>query len=332
MRTSALSSILALGTATLLTACGGGGNAQCEKLYAAEKKCEKDFDMPKGTFMKVCEAAMSDPEAKAEIASAAKCAAEATCEAKDACEQAARGAERAKEVGEQLAAGKLKDAFDDCTLNAEYYAAPEFKSACTKVMADAPTKLAGKDLEDALVRCRYSDELAKIPEVKAACGAMATAELTRQVAAATKARDAGTNDFGLCLKLQDLVKEAGSDPKAIEVLCKEMEVAESARKGAEEARANAAAKSASLPYQCTATAEDLTALGTEWSKKAQADLDKACYVDLGLVVFELKSGEAQVGCPYEIMQVLEGATKRGVAAAFPEFAAAVAKLPKTCKQ
>lgn len=318
-------------TLASLAGCGGGGSADCSAIYAIEKKCEKDFDMPKGTFMSACSAASSDPESKDEVASMARCAKSKDCGEYEQCQQAARGARRAKDVEKSLAEGKVKDAFDDCTISPEYFADASFKAACAKVMAEVPTKLAGEEREKAMDRCRYSPDLAKVPEIAAVCTTLAKGELARLTEGVTKARDAGTHDYRLCSELENIAKNAGGDVKAAETLCKESQAAEQAAKGAAEARANAAAKKADLPYQCSSATDDLDALGTEWSKKAKADLTKACYVELGLVIFEAKAAEAKYSCPYEITQVLEAAAKHGLVAAHPELDAGIKKLPKLCQ-
>lgn len=324
--TTCLASLLAS-----LAACGGGGSADCKAIYDIQKKCQKTFEMPRGAFMSACSSAAADSDTKEEVASMAKCARAKDCAGYEACQDAARGARRAKDVEKLLADGKIKEAFDACTLSPEYFADASFKAACLKVMAEATTKLTGEDRKKGLDRCRYMPDLDKIAEVKAVCTTFAKDELGRLTEAMTKARDASKNDFALCAELEDMAKTAGGDEKAAEVLCKEAQVSESVHEGAAAARANAAAKKAEYPYQCTTSVDDLNGLGTEWSKAALADLMKACFVELGVVVFEAKAGEAQYTCPYEIEQALEASTKYGLAGTYPELAAAIKKLPKLCQ-
>jgi len=314
-----------------LVACGGGGSAECTAIYNITKKCEKGFDMPKGTFMAACSAASSDPESKDEVAGMARCAKAKDCEEYEKCQDAARGARRAKDVEKALAEGKLKDAFSDCTYSPEYYSDPAFKAVCTKALGELTSKLTGEDRKSAMNHCRYSSDASKVPEIAAACATLAKADLATAVATLTKARDDGKNDYAACSDVEELTKLAGADVKAAEILCKEAGAAEKAKSGAAEARANAAAKKADIPYECGSGAEELAAIDSPWAKATRTDLLKACYVELGLAIFEAKSGDAKYTCPYEIEQVLEAVTKQGLAAAYPELDAAMKKLPKLCQ-
>src|SRR5690606_21212191 len=100
-----------------------------------------------------------------------------------------------------IAEGKWKDAWDDCTLGAEYYGDATFKTECLKVLAEAPSKLQGEDLQRAGYRCsgEMGAELGKaVPEFAKACSTMNAGKLTSATEAVTKARDTGTNDFKAC--------------------------------------------------------------------------------------------------------------------------------------
>jgi hypothetical protein len=312
------------------------GSSDCDKLADMVIKCSKKGDGDdgpgKGALSTMCEAMKSDPKGKEEIEAELECAKADSCEAMEACKKAQRGKKYAKKVAEAAAAGKWKNAFDDCTTFEDNYADEAFKTECNKVFASVD-KLTGEDASKAMTRCKYSDKIKKAaPEFETACKKVATGKLAAATKTVTEARDAGKREFRACSELKDVASMAGGDAvAAAEKLCQEMEAAEDAKKGATEARANAAAKKTSMPYQCDSAAEKLEKLGTEWSKKTLDDLLKACYIELGAVVIEEKAGDAKYGCPYEITKVLTAFEKRQLAEKFPEVAELTKKLPKRCE-
>lgn len=312
--------------------CGGGGD--CETVYEAVKKCEGDKldGMDKSKFVEMCNKAKSkEPE---EFAALVKCAKEPSCEKMSTCEQAARGGKRAKKVAKYVADGKWKDAWEDCTFTSTYYANDKFKAECLKVIAEAPGKLTGEDLRSAGYACKNNDEVLKtVPELAKACQGMSAGALTTATAALTKARDSATRDYKACVELEDAAKQAGGDAVAkAKTLCDEADKAEDVKKTFDEAKANAAAKTADLPYQCRSLPDDLEKIGSEWAKQKRDELLKVCFVELGAVIIEVKSGDAsKYLCPHAITQVLEAVTKYGLAEKHPEVAAMTANLPKKCK-
>jgi hypothetical protein len=313
------------------------GSSDCDKVYDMAKKCSSKADSDdfpsKGQFSTMCEAMKSDPEGKEEFEAMSTCAKEDSCEAMKACEKGQRGKKRAKKIDAAISAGKWRSAFDDCTTFEDYYSDEAFKTACNKVFANAD-KLTGEDASKAMTRCKYSDKVKKVaPDFEKACKALAGGQLAAATKAVTAARDAGKREFRACSELKDVAGLAGGDAvAAAEKLCEEMDVAEDAKKGAAEARANAGAKKTSMPYQCDSAAEKLEKLGTEWSKKTLDDLLKACYIELGAVVIEEKAGDAKYVCPYEITKVLTAFEKRNLAEKFPEVAELTKKLPKQCEK
>ncbi len=111
---------------------------------------------------------------------------------------------------------------------------------------------------------------------------------------------------------------------------KEMDEAENAKAAVTEARANAAAKKLDTPYQCRSLPEALDKIGSEWAKTTRTEVLKACYVELGLVILTSDTSDAKYVCPYKISEVQKAAATHGLAEAYPELGAALAKLPKTC--
>ncbi|MBP6631667.1 MAG: hypothetical protein KA297_19670 [Kofleriaceae bacterium] len=332
-RSSASALLLALAAASALGA--GCSDSACEKLYAKLSKCDEDLkDVSKDEFVKQCEKARSSAKAKDEVAAMESCLSQKTCEEFNACGKKARAAASAKkrvvEIEKNLADGKIKDAWDDCSLMGDYLVDPTYLAACTKVFASVD-KLTGDDLKNARSRCQYADdELKKVPEFTTVCAGLVGSALKDAIAAGTKARDAGTRDFGLCLEMQELVKSGGGDGAAVEMLCKEMDEAENAKAAVTEARANAAAKKLDTPYQCRSLPEALDKIGSEWAKTTRTEVLKACYVELGLVILTSDTSDAKYVCPYKISEVQKAAATHGLAEAYPELGAALAKLPKTC--
>jgi hypothetical protein len=273
----------------------------------------------------------SDPKGKEEFEAMSVCAKEDSCDAMKACEKGQRGKRRAKKIAEATAAGKWRSGFEDCTTFEDYYADEAFKTECNKVFANAD-KLTGEDASKAMTRCKYSDKVKKVaPDFEKACKTLATGQLVAATKAVTAARDAGKREYRACSELKDVAGLAGGDAVATaQKLCDEMDAAEDAKKGATEARANAAAKKTSMPYQCDSVSEKLEKLGTEWSKKTLDDLLKACYIELGAVVIDERAKEAKYSCPYEITKVTAAIEKRGLAEKFPEVAEMTKKLPKQC--
>jgi len=231
-----------------------------------------------------------------------------------------------------MMAGKWKDAFDDCTLIEEYYADETFKAECNKVFANAD-KITGEGLLSVMFRCESGEKIKKVaPDFEKACKTLATGQLAAAQKAATAARDAGKNDYKVCSDLKKAAELTGGDAVAAAAKqCDEMGAAEDAKKAADEARANAAAKKTSVPYQCDTAAEKLAKIETEWAKKTLDDVYKACYVELGAVVFAEKGKDAKFICPYEIKKITDGITKHDLATKFPELADAMKKLPAKCK-
>jgi hypothetical protein len=315
-------------------ACGGGGD--CEKAYDMAKKCAKGDQMGKlgkEEFVSFCEKAKADPKMKEEVEADLACAKEDSCEKAKACADAQRGKRRAKKITESITAGKWKDAFDDCTLSEAAFADETYKAECNKVFANVD-KITGDDLAKTMFRCKSSDEIKKVaPDFEKACKTLAAGNLAAAQKAGTAARDAGKNDIRACMDLKDTAAQAGGDAvTAAQKLCAEMDVAEDAKKAVDEARANAAAKKANLPYQCDSSAEKLAKIESEWAKKTVDDVLKACYVELGAVVIQEKGKDAKYFCPHEIKKIQEAAGKHDLATKFPELAEAMKKLPAKCQE
>ena len=324
--------LLLLALTTVAPACG---SSDCDKVYDMAKKCSSKGDgddfPSKSQFSTMCEAMKSDPKGKDEFESLATCAKEDSCDAMKACEKAQRGKRRAKKIAEATAAGKWRSGFDDCTTFEDYYADEAFKTECNKVFANAD-KLTGEDASKAMTRCKYSDKVKKVaPDFEKACKTLASGQLAAATKAVTAARDAGKREYKACLELKDVASLVGGDAvAAAQKACDEMDAAEDAKKGIDEARANAAAKKTSMPYQCDSVAEKLDKVGTEWSKKTLDDLLKACYVELGAVVIDEEGKDAKYSCPYQITKVITAIAKRDLATKFPEVAEMTKKLPKQC--
>jgi hypothetical protein len=309
--------------------CGGGGD--CEAIYEAEVKCRgKGGD--KAEFMKACEAAKK--EEPDEFAAAAKCSKESSCEAMKACGKKARAAQRGKDVAKALSAGKVKDAWEDCTLSADYYADASYKAECAKVFAAAPAKLSADERRSAGYSCSSGDDIKKVaPEFAKACADMSAGEVKSLMEAALKARDTGVRDFKTCIELERAAKDAGGDAAAkAKTLCEEADKAEAVKKGIEDAKAKAKARSSDFPYECKSLPGELDAIGTEWAKQKREELLKACYVELGAVVVDIESKEAKYGCPYRITQLKEAAAQFDLATKFPELGELLKKLPPKCNK
>jgi len=325
--------IVLIALASAAPACS---SSDCEKAYDMVKKCapkEMADKFGKSEFVSKCEEAKQDPKQKEDLEAGLLCTKEDSCEKMEACEKAARGKRRAKKITDSIAAGKWKDAFDDCTLMEDYYADEAYKAECNKVFANAD-KITGDDMSKSVFRCKSGEKIKKVaPDFEKACKTIAGGQLAAAQKAATTARDAGKNDFKACLELKDMAAIAGGDAvAAAQKQCDEMATAEDAKKATEEARANAAAKKTNLPYQCDSAAEKLAKIDSEWSKKTLEDVYKACYVELGAVIFAEKGKDAKYACPYEIKKITEAIAKHDLATRFPELAEATKKLPAKCQK
>jgi hypothetical protein len=311
-------------------------SSDCEKAFDMMKKCskgDKAEKIDKSEFTSMCEKAKADPKMKDEVEADLACAKEDSCDKMQACEQAKRGKRRAKKVTDAIAAGKWKDAFEDCTLIEEYYADDTFKAECNKVFANAD-KITGDDLSSVMFRCQSGDKIKKVaPDFEKACKAIAGGQLATVQKAAAAARDAGKNDFKVCLDLKKAAELSGGDAvAAAQKQCDEMAASEDSKKAADEARSNATAKKTSVPYQCDSAAEKLSKIETDWARKTLDDVLKACYVELGTVVIAEKGKDAKYSCPYEIKKITDGIAKYGLAAKFPELADVMKKLPAKCQK
>jgi hypothetical protein len=324
---------LASVVAAIVFSWAGCGKDDCEKVYDMEQKCSAKEKFPdKDLFVMACNAASKADSTKDEIEAAVTCAKEDTCEAFKACGKGRRGKTRAKEITKAIEAGKWKDAWDDCTLMADYYANPEFKAECVKVFTTGAAKLTGEDQKRAMYRCKSGAEIKKVvPELDKACLAMASGQLTAAIDTLRKSRDAGTRDFKTCFEIDRLAEGAtGDTAKIAKELCKELEVAEDAKKAIDEAQKNVTAKKADVPFQCQYTGDKLAQLDTEWSKRTLEALYKACYVDLGAVVLDVDPKDAKYVCPFQVKRMKDTIAKHDLATKYPELAASIAKLPKTC--
>jgi hypothetical protein len=331
---SLAAALLALAIAA--PACGG---SDCEKAYETAKKCSKgDKDIPKDKFVAECEAAMKDPEKKEQAEAQLACLKEDSCEKAEACRKAQRTKRRAKEVAEAVAAGKWKEAFDDCTfddctLSEDYFADEGFKTECNKVFANLG-KLTGDDLSTVMFRCKSGEKIKKVaPDFEKACKTLAGGQLEAAQKAAIAARDAGKNEYKVCSDLKRASEAAGGDAvPAAQKLCDEISTSESAKKAIEEARRTVAEKKTLIPYECGSAADKLVKLDTEWSKKTLDEVYRACFVELGKVVIEEKSKDAKTRCPFEIKRLVEAVEKRDLATKLPELAEVMKKLPATCQK
>lgn len=327
-----LSSVLLLalcGSMGVLAACGG--KDACETMYDKEIQCDPDKkDMPKALFVAACQAAKNDPEEKEEFADKLECSKKATCQEVEACEDGKRGKKRAAEISKDLADGKVKDAFSTCSYSPEYYADPTFKAACVSVFA-AALKLKGEEASDAMMGCRVSEETkTKVPEFAKACTDMASAALVEATAAATKARDEGKNDYSTCSNLERLAEQAGVEALTkAKALCMEVEVSETAKKAITEAKANVGANKADMPWECGKAVDELAKITSEWATKTSAEVVKACYVDLGVVIINVESKDAKYVCPFRIDDLRKKVAELKLEEQ-PELKAALATLPATC--
>jgi hypothetical protein len=315
------------------SACSKG---DCEKAYEMATKCaksDKAAKIGKDEFVSFCEKAKADPKMKEEVEADLACAKEDSCEKAEACAKAQRAKKRTKKITESITAGKWKDAFDDCTLMEDYFADATYKAECNKVFANAD-KITGDDMSKTMYRCKSGEKIKAVaPDFEKACKTLAAGQLAASQKAATTARDAGKNDYKACMDLKDTAAQAGGDAvTAAQKLCAEMEVAEGAKKATDEARANAAAKKANVPYHCDASAEKLAKIDTEWAKKTLDDVLKACYVELGTVVIAEESKNAKYICPLYIKKVQEAVAKYDLATKFPELAEPLKKLPPKCQE
>ncbi len=314
----------------------GCGKDDCERIYEMETKCstESKSSFPaKEVFVAACKAAKGTKDA-AEVDDMLACAKKSSCDEYKACGKGTRGKKRARKITASMADGKLADAWESCTLSADYYADPTFKSECTKVFAADASKLTEAELSSIGTRCSYDKELlAASAELATACKSIAAKRVTSLMAAATKLRDTGGDGFKECAELSSAAESAGGDlAKQAKVVCDEVDAGRTVTKGIEDAKANAAAKKAEFPYQCSTSPDELDKLGTPWAKAKRDEIIKACYVDLGLVVIAAKGADgAEYSCPYEITQVKDASTKYGLAAKYPELVAALAAAPKTCQ-
>lgn len=311
-------------------------SSDCDKAYDMMKKCAKGDradKIDKSAFVTECQKALSDPKMKEEAQEDLACMKEDSCEKVETCAKAKRGKARAKKITEKIAAGKWKDAFDDCTLIEEYYSDDTFKAECNKVFANAD-KITGDDMSSVMFRCQSGDKIKKVaPDFEKACKTLASGQLAAFQKAATAARDAGKNDFKVCLDLKKAAELAGAETAAAaQKQCDEMAASEEAKKAADEARSNATAKKTSVPYQCDSAAEKLEKLDTDWAKKRIEDVYKACYVELGQVVIAEKGKDAKYVCPYEITKITDGIKKHELVAKFPELADVMKKLPAKCQK
>lgn len=310
----------------------GCGNDECEQIYEMESKCG-GMKGNKDAFMKVCSAVKEkNPE---EFKEAAACAKAGSCEEMQACEAAARGKKRAKEVAQTVAEGKWREAMDDCTFMPEYFADATFKAECLKVFSEAPPKLSAEDRKSLVYRCsgETGKELEKmVPEFGAMCAKIVSEQLAALTEAVTKARDTGENDYTTCFSLRELAKQAGPDAvAAAETLCTEVDLAAKVKKGLSDVASSISKKQTLMPYSCRMTVDELGELGSEWAKARQAELLKACYVDLGAIIVEVSAKDAKYMCPYAITEWKKGVEKFSLAAAYPEINAMTAKLPAKCK-
>ncbi|MGE0870340.1 MAG: hypothetical protein AB7P03_17375 [Kofleriaceae bacterium] len=328
--------VVALSGFLSVVATGCGGN-DCEKLYEIEKKCvsnDKAEDFPsKELFVKACTEFRNKSSAKDEIASQMSCASETTCEGYATCKKARVAKRRAKDVTKAVAEQDWKDVFTTCTLNAEYYADEAFKAECNKAFASVPDDLN----DDAVSRLQYSckdEEVAKLtPELGKACSKIIGGKFKALAATARADRDAGKGEYKTCLQLTNLAETVGDGAMAeAKVLCSEIDAADDASKAIAKARANIASKDPKVPHECGWAIEKVGKVQTEWGKKALTDLLKTCYVDLGMMVYQLKGtpAEAKYSCPLYVERVSEAITKYELAAAYPEIVEAQKKLPKTC--
>jgi hypothetical protein len=324
---------LAAALLALALAAPACGSSDCEKAYDMAKKCAKeDFKIEKDEFVLGCDAARSSPEHKAEFEAELACLKQDSCEKMEACRKARRAKERVKEVTEAIAAGKWKDAFDDCTLLEDDLADEAYRAECNKVFANVG-KITGDDLSSVLFRCKSGEKIKKLaPDFDKACKTLATGQLAAAQKTALAARDAGNNDFKACLELKRAAELAGGDAvAAAEKLCAEITVAEDAKKAIEEARANLAGKKPSIPFRCEIIGDRLAKVGTEWAGKTLDELHKACFVELSALVIEENAKNAKYSCPFDIKKLLDAVGKHDLAAKHPELAAAMKKLPAKCQ-
>lgn len=328
---------VAVAAAAGAPACGGGGS-DCERAYELVKKCSERApaggDPGKAPFIERCEKTLAEVTAEERAATMA-CVKSASCEELAACQQAQQQRRRVGDVADAVAAGRWKDAFEDCTRDEADHADAAYRAACEGAFANAG-KLAADpdDLASAMFRCRSAGKLAQVaPAFVKACQALAAAQLPAAQSTALAAREAGRNDFKVCSDLEELAKIAGDDaPAAARKTCDELVASESARKAADDARGHAKDKKPAMPFRCGAAAAELAKLDTDWAKRTLEALHRACYVELGAVILQEHAKDAKYACPSPIKALIDAAGKYDLAAKFPELAAALKKLPPKCKR
>ncbi|MGN6106393.1 MAG: hypothetical protein ACTHU0_14905 [Kofleriaceae bacterium] len=312
----------------------GCGSNECEKLYEKQKQCGERKLPDKDLFVSACKLARDSGDAQ-EMDETLACAQKSTCEEFDACNRGRSARRRSREIEKNLAAGKVKDAFDSCTTFEDSYREPQFKAACDRTMAAVPGKLTGEDLESAARRCAHSEEIAKAsPEFVAACASMARTLFDGQVKVVEQARDAGKRDFKTCMDLERYGKMIGAEATArAKAVCEEAELSASVSTALARARANAQSKDISAPYQCDSLPDKLIELGTPWAQRTADELIRVCHVELGLATLaaESASSSAKYVCPFRIKNVQAAAAKYKLAEKYPQLAEALTTVPPKCK-
>lgn len=169
-------------------------------------------------------------------------------------------------------------------------------------LATIKTAEEGNDIEKMKEACQYlTDENAELVE---ACKPVMAKLVEVATVEVTKMRDAGKHDFSACRDLERFGRAAGSEAeKAAQALCAEAQAAQTAARALAEAAANTAARKAKIPYECDASLKMMAGMKSDWAKVKRAQVIKACFEDLGLVILEMKVPDMTYICEFNVKEV-----------------------------
>lgn len=185
------------------------------------------------------------------------------------------------------------------------------KAYVKKQVKEIGAAAASDDVEKMKKACQYIDE--EKSELVEACKPVMVKLVDATMKEVTKMRDEGKHDYGVCGDLERFGAAVGDDVAVnAKKLCVEAQASEKVAKAIAEANTNAKANKTDIPFECEMSLTDLKEIDSDWAKTKKAEVVKACYEDLGLVIMEAKVDEMQYVCDFQVGKVYRAVKEHGI--------------------
>ena len=166
-------------------------------------------------------------------------------------------------------------------------------------------------IEQMKAACQYvSEQNAALVD---ACRDVVAELYASTLRAVVRKRDEGDHDFAVCGELEQFAKAVGGEAIGhAETACDEAQAAETVAKAVRESAENVQGRRADMPFACGAALEELGKLDSAWARGKKAEVVRACFSRLGLVIMEVKVPQMNFVCDFRVKEVYNAVHEHGI--------------------